>query len=49
MNPEGWVDNDEEEGLPDEQHPEQELGEPDDEDDCRAQDLLRMPQENLPE
>lgn len=40
MNPEGWVDEDEEEGLPDEQ-PE--------EDDCRAADLLRMPQENLPE
>lgn len=40
MNPEGWPDGEEEEGLPDEQ-PEEE--------DCAPADLLRMPQENLPE
>lgn len=39
--PEGWVDTDEDDGLPDEQ--------PDDDDDCKPGDLLRMPQENLPE
>ena len=36
----GWIYN-EEEGLPDEQQ--------DYEDDCQPADLLRMPQENLPE
>lgn len=29
--PEGWENGIEEDGLPDEQHPEEELGEPDDE------------------
>jgi len=40
--PEGWVDTDEDDGVPDEQHPEEE-------DECRPMDLLRMPVENLPQ
>jgi hypothetical protein len=34
--PEGWVDDDEDDGLPDEQPP-----------DCDPEDLLRMPIESL--
>ena len=33
MKPEGWIDGSEENGLPDEQHPEEELGESGDDDD----------------